>query len=256
MEREPTTWIKLDRNIKEWRWIHNPITLAVWVQLLVKANYKDVFIGNDVVKRGEVYLSKDLLAADIGITKKQLRTALSNLLLTGEIRATKKIGKVVVISIVNYDKYQGEGQQNGNERASERATTEPNQPIEKSTAESIPADKEKEKESTKEKEKEKEYIKYSLSLSLSHKPYHTPTLDEVREYERVSELGKDPDAFYKHYEEEGWKANGKKIYSWQRLYQNWQEPEKSVAKGRPKRITDSDGITYELVNGTYEKVRG
>ena len=231
MEREPTTWIKLDRNIKEWRWIHNPITLAVWVQLLVKANYKDVFIGDDVVKRGEVYLSKDLLAADIGVTKKQLRTALSNLLLTGEIRATKKIGKVVVISIPNYDKYQGEGQQNGNERASERATK----------GQHIKKDKKD---------------KNTLSLTPSHKPYHIPSVEEVREYERESGLGKDPDAFYKHYEKEGWKANGKKIYSWQRLYQNWQEPEKPVAKDRPKRITDSDGIIYELVNGSYEKVRG
>lgn len=256
MEREPTTWIKLDRNIREWRWIHDPIVLAIWVQLLLRANYKDVPVGNDFVHRGEVYLSQELLAAEIGITKKQLRTGLEKLKCSGEIRAQRRIGKTVVISIPCYDKYQGEGQQNGNERASERATTEPNQPIEKSTIERISADKEKEKESNKEKEKEKEYIKYSLSLSLSHKPYHTPTLDEVREYERASELGKDPDAFYKHYEAEGWKANGKKIYSWQRLYQNWQEPEKSVTKGRPKRITDSDGITYELVNGTYEKVRG
>ena len=231
MEREPTTWIKLDRNIKEWRWIHNPTTLAVWVHLLVKANYKDVFIGNDVVKRGEVYLAKDLLAADIGVTKKQLRTALSNLLLTGEIRATKKIGKVVVISIPNYDKYQGEGQQNGNERASERATK----------GQHIKKDKKD---------------KNTLSLTPSHKPYHIPSVEEVREYERESGLGKNPDAFYKHYEKEGWKANGKKIYSWHRLYQNWQEPEKPVAKDRPKRITDNDGIIYELVNGSYEKVRG
>lgn len=256
MEREPTTWIKLDRNIKEWRWVHDPIVLAIWVQLLIRANYKDVPVGNDFVHRGEVYLSQELLAAEIGITKKQLRTGLEKLKCSGEIRAQRRIGKTVVISIPCYDKYQGEGQQNGNERASERATTEPNQPIEKSTTERISADKEKEKESTKEKEKEKEYIKYSLSLSLSHKPYHTPTLDEIREYERASGLGKDPDAFYKHYEKEGWKANGKKIYSWHRLYQNWQEPEKPVAKDRPKRITDSDGIIYELVNGSYEKVRG
>lgn len=255
MMREPETWIKINRNILDWRWVRSPVTLSVWMHLLLKANYKDTEIGKDVVRRGEVYLAQDLLANDIGITKKQLRTALEHLKETGEIRATRKIGKVVVISIPNYDRYQGEGQQKGNMRASERATTEPTQPIEKSTTESILADKEKEKESNKEKEKEKEYIKYSLSLSLSHKPYHTPTLDEIREYERANGFGKDPDAFYKHYEAEGWKANGKKIYSWQRLYQNWQEPEKPVQKERIKRFTDSDGVTYEWVNGTYEKVR-
>ncbi len=226
---EKTTWIKLDRNITEWRWIHNPITLAVWIQLLVKANYKDVYIGNDVVKRGEVYLSKDLLAADIGVTKKQLRTALSNLSLTGEIRATKKIGKVVVISIVNYDKYQGEGQRNGNERASERATK----------GQHIKKDKN---------------IKEPLSLTLSPKPYHVPTLQEVEEYERASGLGKNPEGFYMHYKSEGWKANGKKIYNWVCLYDNWQEPERKKSD-RAERFTDADGITYRLVNGNYEVER-
>ena len=115
--REQTGWIKLNRNITEWRWFRNPITLAVWVHLLVRANYKDVQIGHDTVQRGEVYLTQDMLATEIGITRKQLRTALEHLSETGEIRATKKIGKVVVISIPNYDAYQSEGPRKGHERA-------------------------------------------------------------------------------------------------------------------------------------------
>ena len=172
------------------------------------------------------------MAADIGITKKQLRTALSNLLLTGEIRATKKIGKVVVISIVNYDKYQGEGQQKGNERASERATK--GQHIKK--------------------EKKDKNI---LSLTPSHKPYHIPTIEEVREHERASGLGKDPEEFFKYYSAQGWKASGKKIYSWQKLYANWQPPEK-VEKVEPDhpRYIDEDGYVFEWdkENKRYEVV--
>lgn len=230
MEREPTGWIKIDRNLLDWRWARHPITFLVWMHLLLRANYKDVDVGNDVVKRGEVYVPQDLLASDIGITKKQLRTAIKNLKDTGEIRASKKIGKVVVISIPNYDKYQGEGQRKGNERASERT----------SKGQHIKKDKN---------------IKNTLSLTLSHKPYAIPTIEEVREYERTSGLGKDPDLFYKHYSAEGWKAQGKKIYSWQRLYDNWQMPEIKLVQNRPKRFTDADGITYEWVNGNYEKVR-
>lgn len=230
MEREPTGWIKIDRNILEWRWYSYPTTFMVWIHLLLKANYKDVEIGKDVVRRGEVYVAQELLAKDIGVTKKQLRIALENLKETGEIRATRKIGKVLVISIPNYDKYQGEGQRKGNERATERALK--GQHI----------------------KKDKNIKNNSLSHSLSYKPYHKPTVDEVREYERTSGQGKDPEEFFRHYSAEGWKANGKRIYSWQKLYDQWQPPEKTVTD-RPKRFTDSDGITYELVNGSYEKVR-
>ena len=115
--REQTGWIKLNRNITEWRWVRSPITLAVWVHLLVRANYKDVQIGKDTVYRGEVYLAQEILANEIGITRKQLRTALQHLQETGEIRAKRKIGKVVVISIPNYDAYQSEGPRKGHERA-------------------------------------------------------------------------------------------------------------------------------------------
>lgn len=231
MEREPTTWIKLDRNILEWGWYKDPNTKAVFLHLLLSANVEDRVFKGETIHRGELATSIGNIAESVGITYDQARTALKHLKCTTEITSRTK-PKYLVITVVNYNKYQG------------RPTKTPSKS--QANPKQIPTTKEY---------KNKEY-KNTLSLTLSHKPYHIPSVEEVREYERESGLGKDPDAFYKHYEKEGWKANGKKIYSWQRLYQNWQEPEKPVAKDRPKRITDSDGIIYELVNGSYEKVRG
>ena len=105
------------------------------------------------------------------------------------------------------------------------------------------------------KEYKNKRIKEPLSLSPSPKPYQIPTLEEVEEYERESGLGKDPEVFYRNYSSADWKANGKKIYNWQRLYDAWEAPALRVVRDRPERITDADGITYELVNGNYEKVR-
>ena len=231
MEREPTTWIKLDRNILEWGWYKDPNTKAVFLHLLLSANVEDRVFKGETIHRGELATSIGNIAESVGITYDQARTALKHLKSTTEI-TTKTKPRHIVITVVNYNKYQGRPKQ-----IPSKSQANPKQ---------IPTTKEY---------KNKEY-KNTLSLTPSHKPYHIPSVEEVREYERESGLGKDPDAFYKHYEKEGWKANGKKIYSWQRLYQNWQEPEKPVAKDRPKRITDSDGIIYELVNGSYEKVRG
>lgn len=230
MEREPTTWIKLDRNIREWRWYQDANTFRVFIHLLLSANIENSDFKTDTIHRGECVISIGKMAKTLGITYDQARTALGHLKETKEI-TSKKRPKYLVITVVNYDKYQDNPKQKPS-----KSQANPKQ---------IPTSKE-----------DKNIRNNSLSHSLSYKPYHIPTLGEIREYERESGLGKDPDAFYKHYEKEGWKANGKKIYSWQRLYQNWQEPEKPVAKDRPKRITDSDGIIYELVNGSYEKVRG
>lgn len=223
-------WIKIDRNLLEWRWVRHPITLAVWIHLLLRANYKDVEIGTDVVRRGEVYIAQDLLATDIGITKKQLRTALEHLKETGEIRAQRRIGKTLVISIPNYDKYQGEGQRNGSERATK--------------GQHIKKDK-----------KDKNIL--SPPLPPSSKPYTIPTIEEVREYERSTSSGKDPDLFYKHYSRLEWKANNKPIYNWRKLYDIWEAPPQvlQLVQDRPKTFTDEDGITYEWVDGSYERVR-
>ena len=228
MEREPTTWIKLDRNILDWRWYTDVNTKGVFLHLLLTANIEDKDFRNETIHRGECVVSIGKLAKTIGISYSQARTALEHLKETKEI-ASKQRPKYLVISILNYDKYQANDKQNTSKSQANR----------KQIATS----------------KEYKNIKNnSLSHSLSYKPYHKPTVDEVREYERTSGQGKDPEEFFRHYSAEGWKANGKRIYSWQKLYDQWQPPEKTVTD-RPKRFTDSDGITYELVNGSYEKVR-
>lgn len=228
MEREPTTWIKLDRNILGWRWYQDENTFRVFIHLLLSANIEDTGFRTETIRRGECVVSMGKMAKTLGITYAQVRTALKHLQDTKEITSRQR-PKYLVITVINYDKYQGNSKQN----------TSKSQANDKQIATS----------------KEYKNIKNnSLSHSLSYKPYHKPTVDEVREYERTSGQGKDPEEFFRHYSAEGWKANGKRIYSWQKLYDQWQPPEKTVTD-RPKRFTDSDGITYELVNGSYEKVR-
>lgn len=239
--RDPTTWIKLDRNITGWRWIHDPIVLAIWVQLLIRANYKDVPIGDDIVRRGEVYISKEILASEIGITIKQLRTGLRKLEQTGEIRATKKIGKIVVISILCYDRYQGEGQRKGSERA-EKGQHIKNIKNNKNIYHSFSIDR---------------YL-YIDKENERPKPYTIPTKEEIDAYAKANGIDEEKSsAFFTHYNNTGWKSfNGDGIYDWRAALLSFNPPEKKRSKTeRPKRFTDSDGYTYELVNGKYEKVR-
>lgn len=121
---EPTTFIKLDRNIREWRWYKDPNTMRVFIDLLLDANISDRDFMGITVRRGETATSYAAIAGRLNLTVKQVRTALDHLKETGEV-ASSRYSKFQVISVVNYDKYQQvradnwaiKGQSEGNQKA-------------------------------------------------------------------------------------------------------------------------------------------
>lgn len=224
-------WIKLDSNLLEWRWFTYPYTLTVWLYLLLKANYKDTQRGNETIHRGEVFVSQEKIAEDTGLTRKQVRTALGHLQETGEIRANRKIGKAVVISIPKYNEYQGEGPIEGQRRANKGPDLQNRQNIQNLSPPYNPP---------------------------KSKPYSVPTIEDVREYERISSKGKNPDQFYAHYSRAEWKANDKPVYDWRRLYDTWEAPpeEKKVQREPVEyEFVDEDGYKYKF-DGTKHTLIG
>lgn len=99
-------FIKLSRNMLEWEWYQDANTMRVWMHLLLRANYKPSRYQGHEIPCGSIVCSYDTLAADLGISKQQARTAISKLKTTSEI--TVKLGnKFQIISIVKWDEYQG-----------------------------------------------------------------------------------------------------------------------------------------------------
>ena len=109
-------WIKLSRKILDWRWYHDANTFRVFLHLLLKANIHDHDFERDTIHRGELATSLSSLAAETGLTTSQIRTALSHLKDTNEIAITRR-SKYLVISMPNYDFYQGAGQSQGTQKA-------------------------------------------------------------------------------------------------------------------------------------------
>ena len=106
---EPSSWIKLDRNILEWRWFKsNPITFQVFLYILLKANVKPGDFGTIRVLRGQLVTSYSRIATDLDISIAQARTAISHLKSTGEITCVAHT-KYSIITVVNYSKYQNQG---------------------------------------------------------------------------------------------------------------------------------------------------
>lgn len=113
--REPTTWIKLDRNIEDWRWFKDGNVLKVFLYLLLHANREDRDEGTVTIRRGEVVVTQETLANSTGLSRQEVRTALDKLIATKDVTKEKRSGKVV-ISIPRYDAYQ-RSNQSSNQRA-------------------------------------------------------------------------------------------------------------------------------------------
>ena len=115
-------WIKIDRNLLKWRWFSDTPTLVVWIYLLLQANYEERDFKTITIHRGELVRSQAQIAADTGLSLKNVRTALEHLEATGEV-ARRRHGQIVVISIPNYDRYQDNRQENGSQTADNRQTS-------------------------------------------------------------------------------------------------------------------------------------
>lgn len=131
----PSTFIKLDRNILDWGWYKNPIVTHVFIYLILRANVKaGHFLGVEI-QRGQVATSYKTIAADCGITYKQARNAVTKLSskngqsqegADGQSEITvRRHSQFMVVTIENYEKYQSVkpkvGNQMGNQMGNQKA---------------------------------------------------------------------------------------------------------------------------------------
>lgn len=115
-----STWIKLDRNIINWRWFKDARTLQMFIYLIVRANTTDHDFENITVHRGQLVTSYAHLARSLGISVQSARTAIKHLKLTGEI-TIKAYPKYSLITVLNYGYYQKS--QQGKQQSSNKQPT-------------------------------------------------------------------------------------------------------------------------------------
>lgn len=203
-------WIKSHRKLLE-----NPIVckdadhLAVWTYLLLKATHREhdsIFKGERItLKPGQLIAGRKSIASFLKINESKVQRILKSFEIEHQIEQQTS-NQNRLITILNWDMYQGDEQQNEQRVNNKRTTSE-------------------QRVNTNKNEKnEKNIDSVSPSPSLREKKkFSPPTLDEVKEYATTRgriDLAK---RFFDYYHAGDWKdKDGKPVKNWKQKFITWE----------------------------------
>ena len=98
-------YIKLHRQLTQWRWYKSENTARIFLHLLLIANYEECQWFDKTIKPGQVVTSMEHIADDLGLTRKTVKKHIKKLCQTGEI-SVETTNKYTIVTIRNYGKYQ------------------------------------------------------------------------------------------------------------------------------------------------------
>lgn len=116
MRTNNSGFVKIHRSILDWEWYKNPNTKIVFLHLILNANFEASKFEGITIPRGTCICSVKSIAETNGLTEKQVRVALEHLKKTNEV-AIRTTNKFSIITVLNYDLYQTNGKQDGEQWA-------------------------------------------------------------------------------------------------------------------------------------------
>lgn len=220
-------YIKFYRDFLNWKWFADPPVRLVYEYLLLKANYTDTNYKGVSVPRGSCALTLSQIAADNGLTVKNVRTAIEKLKRTSEVAAvtaTNVMPNFTVFTVLNYDRWQDSGNGNGSPNGNGTATVR--QPIGSL-----------EKEGKEGKNKEKSTPKGVPEKKAGPARFQPPKLEEVEAY--CLERGNSVDAqrWYDYYTANGWQVGKNHMKDWKAAVRTWER------NGYSQKQNAGDGMT-------------
>jgi len=117
-------FIKIHRKIQDWGWYSDPNTKIVFLDLLLTANFKDTVFRGKVIHPGQTVFGRKALAERLGISERNVRTALNHLKSTNEI-TIETTNRFSIVTIVNWELYQLTDDEVTNETTNEVTNNRP-----------------------------------------------------------------------------------------------------------------------------------
>jgi hypothetical protein len=98
-------YIRLYRSLLSWEWYTDTNTKAVFLHLILTANWEPKKWRGITIERGQRVYSAQKIAGELKMSRQMVRTAISHLIETNEI-TNYSTPKYSVVTIKNYDLYQ------------------------------------------------------------------------------------------------------------------------------------------------------
>ena len=124
-------WIKLHRSLIKWEWFSDSKVSHLFLYILLNATHNEYKWKGKVFTKGQMPFGRDKASIETGMSIQNIRTALKKLELTNEI-TIESSRQGTVITVVNWDKYQGDSDKptdkstNDQPTANQRLTTTKN----------------------------------------------------------------------------------------------------------------------------------
>lgn len=224
-------FVKIYRRMLNWDWYTDIPVKVLYLHCILRANWKPDEWRGIAIERGQFVTSLQSLALETGLTLQQIRTALSKLI-DNRLITDFVIGKKRVITVLNYDSFQGEQQIINRER--NRLSTETPQISNNSNKniKNIKNNKNIDLDLDLDKETASPRDDYSLSK---------PSLEDIDNYAKARQSVVDPKRFFDYYNNQGWTIKGEPISNWRAVFQSWEKKEKKkTADAKPVVILFED----------------
>lgn len=98
-------FVKIHRKMLQWGWYQDSDVKSVFLHLLLTASYKETEWMGKKIHKGQVVVGTEKMAAELGLTRQTVRTAISKLKSTNEI-TTESTNKFTIVTLVNWEEYQ------------------------------------------------------------------------------------------------------------------------------------------------------
>lgn len=224
-------FVKIYRRMLNWDWYTDIPVKVLYLHCILRANWKPDEWRGIAIERGQFVTSLQSLALETGLTLQQIRTALSKLI-DNRLITDFVIGKRRVITVLNYDLFQGEQQIISRER--NRLSTETPQISNNSNKniKNIKNNKNIDLDLDLDRETASPRDDYSLSK---------PSLKDIDNYAKARQSAVDPKRFFDYYNNQGWTIKGEPISNWRAVFQSWEKKEKKkTAEAKPVVILFED----------------
>lgn len=200
-------FIKISRQILDWKYVQNPNALALWIQLLVMANWKDGYFMGVTIPRGSLATSIQSLACKTGMHPNTVRKWLKKFENENQI-SMKSTNRFTLISISNYNTFQA-FDEGGYVKRNVKQDVKPD--VKQSVKQDVKRDVDNRRIKEYKKERNKEE---SIEKKI-------PTLPEVVDFFESNSFVAKPQKFYDYYSAKGWKD----VDDWQALARYWESNE-------------------------------